>query len=229
MSGSFSYEDSEKLNDHEMTEIAKRLLCKLSLDNHPSLCVRHTDKHPHFHLIVSRIDWDAKTYNDSFIKNRAAKACDEIEQEFGLTVARGHGKTIRHKSEKENNAREEIKKAVYAALAKGVSNYTELGSLLNAYGIELRIQYRANKEVNGLSFRHEASGLAFKGSMIDKGLSYKRLGKKMMHGIHAPIKSIPKVINSVSTDLQRVNDPYDDGVFHIEKIFKLNKSKQYER
>jgi hypothetical protein len=227
---SFPYEDSSKLTNAKMEAIGRRFLEKLGLENHQTLCVRHNDsKHFHFHLINNRLGWDGKVYSDSFLKNRAAMACDELEVEFDLTVARGHGQTIKHKWNEKNAVKEEISSAINEGLAKGVSSFKELGLHLKPYGIEMKIQYHKNQQVNGLSFRK--GEIALKGSAIDKRFSYKRISKQMAPKAKTTRtqKLVLNTVNKVSHDLQQVYADKDDGVLHIDKIFQLNKSRHYER
>lgn len=227
----FAYEDTPNMDNQKMEKIGRRFIEKMGLTEHQAICVRHNDaKHSHFHLIINRIDWSGKVYSDSFIKNRAAKVCDELEIEFGLTVARGHGETINHKWNEKNLLKDEIRKAVDEGLLKGVSNFKELGAHLRPYGIELKIQYHKNGTVNGLSFRK--GEIAMKGSAVDKRFSYKRIAKQISANKGTSIPTTRLILNSakqLSRDFQEINKEYADGVIHIEKLFKLNKSKYHER
>lgn len=173
---SFAYEDAENLSDEKRVEVAKAFLKKMGLDENQAICVKHTDaKHDHFHIISNRVGFDGKAASDRFIKNRAARSCDELEVEFGLTVARGHGRSteIKHRSPAKNKVRDEIKQAIESGLAKGIKDFNELERHLANSAIEMKVQYQSTGRVNGLSFRKD--GVALKGSAIDKNLSYKKL------------------------------------------------------
>ncbi len=106
-----------------------------------------------FTLLLIGVGLDGKIYSDSFLKNRAARACDELELEFEMTVARGHGQTIKHKWSEKNVVKEQIKVAINEGLSKGASSFGELESYLNPLGIEMKINYHKNGQVNvALSF-----------------------------------------------------------------------------
>ncbi len=200
---SFSYEDKVLLTNDKMIAVAERFKEKLGVAQHQSICVRHTDaKHDHFHLIINRIGFQAEVASDQFIKNRAARACDELELEFGLIVARGHGinNEVRHRSPKKNNVKDQIKDAIQSGLSSGIKDFNHLETYLEARGIEMRIQYQSTGRVNGLSFKKDE--FAFKGSSIDKSLSYRKLVSQL-----APSKT-PN---------------------HIEKLLTKNKHIDYER
>lgn len=200
---SFAYEDVKNLNNNKRTEIAIAFLKKLNLENNQTICVKHTDaKHDHFHIVSNRVGFDGSVASDKFIKNRAARACDELEVEFGLTVARGHGiaSEVKHKSPEKNRLKQLIKSAVENGLRESPKDFQGLINYLAVRGIEMKIQYQSTGRVNGISFRTEK--IAFKGSAIDKNFSYKRL----------------------ATEISKSRD-----VNHIENKLQQTKQSEYER
>ena len=200
---SFAYEDKSKLTDEIMIQVAQAFLKKIGLHENQVVCVKHTDaKHDHFHIISNRVGYDGRVVSDKFIKNRAARACDQLEAEFKLTVARGHGlgsgKVFR--SQKQNKVKDEIQTAINSGLSDGVRGFDELTRYLTKKGIEMKVQYQSTGRVNGVSFRKD--DIAFKGSSIDKDFSYRKLA------------------------LQLAKQP---STSHIENEFNKNKHLDYER
>ena len=62
---SFPAQDSDKLTDKVMVDIAKEYLEKMGYGNTQVLMVRHHDRaHPHVHLIINRIDFNGKRISD---------------------------------------------------------------------------------------------------------------------------------------------------------------------
>jgi hypothetical protein len=177
---SFAHEDKSKLNDQLMMKIADRFLEKIGIRAHQFICVKHTDAaHAHFHLVVNRIGFGGELASDRFIRNRAAHACDELEVEFGMTVARGHGKQLTRgsKSPRERTIKERIRLEVENSLTGGVKTIDQLAVALKSRDIELRLQRTQNGKVNGVSLALD--GFAFKGSSIDKRFSFQRLSKAL--------------------------------------------------
>ncbi len=201
---SFSYEDSPNISNEKMNEIAKEFQKRLGMANHQSICVRHHDaKHDHFHLIINRIGYEGEVASDRFIKNRAARACDDLEMEYNLTVARGHGHStsIKHRSPQKEQVKNQIKSAVQNGLASGIKNFDALNSYLCKQGIEMRVQYQTTGRVNGVSFKMD--NMAFKGSAIDKTFSYKGLSGQMSMGINLLSHIENKLTNHKQLDYER--------------------------
>lgn len=176
---SFAYEDKSKLTDEIMIQVAQAFLKKIGLHENQAVCVKHTDAkhhaHEHFHIISSRVGYDGTVVSDKFIKNRAARACDELEAEFKLTVARGHGLSSGklYRSQKQNKVKDEIRTAINSGLSDGVRDFDELTRYLTKKGIEMKVQYQSTGRVNGISFHKD--DIAFKGSSIDRNFSYRKL------------------------------------------------------
>lgn len=199
----FAYEDKINLTDEIMIQVAQAFLKKLGVHESQIICVKHTDReHNHLHLISNRVCFDGGVVSDKFIKNRAARACDELEAEFKLTVARGHGLGSKkvYRSKKQNAVKDEIRIAIKRGLSDGVKDFNELTGYLIDKGIEMKVQYQSTGRVNGVSFRK--GDIAFKGSSIDKDFSYRKLA------------------------LQITKQP---STSHIENEFKKNKQLDYER
>ena len=74
----FHPDDTPKMTDELMTEVAQDYMKKMGLINTPYIVVRHYDKaHPHCHIVFSRVDYDGKilTQTTNFKKNeRVCKA-----------------------------------------------------------------------------------------------------------------------------------------------------------
>lgn len=195
---SFAYADQSKLSSELMTIIAKKYINKLGLGKNQVVCVRHHDaKHDHFHLIINRVGFDSNVSNDSFIKNRAARACDQLEEEFELTVARGQSKAvdIKHNSPLKNEMKAVVKSAIEQSIKSGKNHIDELQADLAKKGIEMKVQYQSTGRVNGLSFRW--NNFSMKGSAIDKRFSYKRLENLLGRN---PKNHIDLIINNKSNN-----------------------------
>jgi hypothetical protein len=173
---SFPTEDSQRLTDEKMRVIANRFSKKMTFGDHQSICVRHTDTdHPHFHMVVNRVGFDGKLIPDSFVRNRAARACDELEIEFDLSVARGRTseRAIHERFKKRAAIHEAIRTELGSILSSGVTNLDAIGQRLQEKNIDMRVRQNRQGQACGVSFYME--GLAVKGSRLDPKFSLKRI------------------------------------------------------
>jgi len=84
---SFAYED--KIDNDLMLAIANDYLKAMGLEESQFLLVRHFEKkHSHFHLVANRVKYDGRVVSDRWCKNRTARVCDQLEEKYGLVVAR---------------------------------------------------------------------------------------------------------------------------------------------
>jgi hypothetical protein len=178
---SISFAHQDNVDDVKMGEIAHDFIKSLGLDDSQYLVVRHTDTaHAHMHIIANRVRYDGTVVDDSFCKNRSARACDELERTYKLTIARNQsqGKEIVQDTIPiKKRMKEEVRKIVRKSLDGEVSEWNGLKRNLATAGIELRIQKQSTGRINGVSFKIE--GLSLKGSAVDKSFSYARLNKQL--------------------------------------------------
>jgi len=178
---SVSFAHKDNVGNEQMREIAKDYVHKVGLDNSQYLVVRHHDtSHQHMHIIANRVQYDGNTVNDSFSKNRTARACDDLEVKYGLTIARDQSKEqerINDKMPIRKEVKEGIRSALEESLQKGRSSWSELNKDLKEKGIELKLQKQSTGRINGVSFKKE--GLSIKGSAVDKSFSYGRLNNRL--------------------------------------------------
>ncbi len=201
---SFAYEDKQHVTNDLMIEIGMKFQKRLGLSEFQTICVRHHDaKHEHFHLIINRVGYNREVASDHFIKNRAARTCDELEVEYGLTVARGHGisTSIKHRDKHKDKIKELIKSEIHSGLRSGITTLEMLTNFLAKQGIEMRVQYQSTGRVNGLSFKKE--NIALKGSEIDKAFSYKRLSKQLNLSVQIPSHIENKLNTNKQLDYER--------------------------
>ncbi len=172
---SFAHEDKPRIDNRLMIDVANRFMSKLGMEDGQYICVRHKDAaHDHFHIIANRVKYDGSVLPDSFLKNRAAKTCDELELEFSLTIARGHGigAKIKDRNPKKSLIKESIRLSIEEGISNGINDFDLLNEHLKSKGIEMHIQYQSTGRINGLSFRKDS--ISFKGSSIDRKFSYKK-------------------------------------------------------
>jgi len=171
---SWSANDLDKLNDELMVEIAGAYLQKMKIADTQVLMVRHHDRnHPHLHLVYNRVDNQGKTISDRFQRQDNIKVCRELTLKYGFYMAPDKEKVNRQQLKGEDKVKYELFDAVKLASSQARS-MDELIKVLKHKGIDMQYKYKSGtKEIQGISFSKD--GYKFKGSEIDRSLSYGKL------------------------------------------------------
>jgi hypothetical protein len=186
---SWSLNDKEKLSPELMVERAKEYLEKMKIHGTQYLIVQHQDRqHPHIHIVYNRVNNEGKTISDQFQKQRNGKVCKELTLKHGYYLAGG----------KENVNRQQLKGAdqvkyqLYDAIGKSVNQaktWTLLETMLSKQGIQIIYKYKGGtQEIQGVSFRKD--DVVFKGSQIDRSLSYGGINQQIAMNQQASISPI---------------------------------------
>jgi hypothetical protein len=173
---SWSVKDFAKLNDEVMVNTAKEYLHKMKIRETQYLIVKHQDKdHPHIHIIYNRVDNDGKTIPDNFQKQRNVVVCKDMTMKHGFYIALGKEQVNRKQLKGEDKIKYELFDAITSA-GKKVKNMSELKQLLAKQGIVTHLKLKSGShEVQGISF--SKGEYKFKGSEIDRSLSYGKLSQ----------------------------------------------------
>ena len=175
---SFAYED--KVSNELMRGIATEYVNRIGLKGHQYLVVKHNDsRHQHLHIVANRVGYDGSITSDKWCKNRTARLCDHLEQEYQLTIARRHRRKdlSLEKITGKHRVKLEIRQDIQDSLGHGIRNIEQLKRDLLKKGVETRLYKRRNGMAYGVSFRK--NGIAFKGSTIHRDLSYTKLQKQL--------------------------------------------------
>ena len=173
---SWSTNDLPKLSDEVMLNIAHEYLERMKINNTQLLIVRHFDKdHPHLHIIYNRVDNSGKTIPDNFQHTRSAKICRALTIQHGFYIAMGKDEVKRQQLKGADKVKYEIYDAIKAE-SKSIKSLNELKSKLATKGITTIYKYKnGSKDIQGVSF--SKGEYTFKGSEIDRGMSYGNLLK----------------------------------------------------
>lgn len=173
---SWSVHDKEKLDDKRMLNDAKEYLNKMNIRNTQLLIVKHTDRnHPHLHVIYNRVNNDGKTISNNSLWKRNITVTQAITKANGYYMAKGKDEINRGRLKGNDKVRIEIYDAVKSIL-KTADSWESLRNQLRFRGIDLQYKYaRGSMNVQGISFSKD--GLVFKGSQVDRSLSYGRIDK----------------------------------------------------
>ena len=179
---SWSSKDTDKLNDETMVNIAQTYLQRMKIQDTQVLIVKHQDKdHPHLHNVYNRVNNQGKTISDAFQHRNNVRITKALTLQYGFYMAPDKRNVNRQQLKGADKLKYEMYDTI-KALSKTVTNMDELTMLLKQHGIQMLYKYKnGTTEVQGISF---AKGDAkFKGSEIDRSLSYANLSKAIFQQV----------------------------------------------
>ena len=175
---SWSVQDKEKLSPELMAQRAKEYMDKMKINNTQYLIVQHQDRpHPHIHIVYNRVNNEGKTISDRFQKQRNVKVCKELTLRHGYYLSPGKENVNRQQIKGPDGVKYELYDTIRTVL-KHAKNWPSLERMLSKEGIAIRYKYKgATSEIQGVSF--SKNGMSFKGSQIDRSLSYGRIDQQL--------------------------------------------------
>ena len=171
---SFSAQDSSKLSNEWMAQIAREYMENLGIKDTQFIIGCHFDKeHPHVHIAFNRIDNNGKTISDRNDRFRSEKICKELTAKYGLYFATGKEQVKEYRLKEPDKTKYEIYQALKAEIVR-CKNWKALLAHLKKQDIDVRFKYKGNsQEVQGIIF--EKNGYCFNGSKVDRGFSYSKI------------------------------------------------------
>jgi hypothetical protein len=205
---SWSVNDAAKLNDEIMVMLAKEYLQKMKIQDTQYLIVKHRDKdHPHIHIIYNRVSNNGKTITDNFQKQRNVQVAKELTLKHGLYISPGKERVNRQQLKGEDKIKYELFDAIRSA-SKKVKNINELKHVLAKQGIVTHLKYKSGTtEVQGISF--SKGDYKFKGSEIDRSLSYAKLNQAIEQQQVKPEKSLADQLREVMENAKQERESQD--------------------
>ena len=178
---SFKPEDKSRLINEFMVQIAKEYMEKMGIKDTQYVIVRHHNTpNPHCHLIFNRVDNNGKRISDSNWLKRNVRVCKELKQKYGLTFGEGKSQTRTERLRPNERTRYEMANDVRSAL-KDSHSWKDFSNNLKTYGIRAEIKFRSGTTIpQGISFTRD--GTTFKGSSLDRSLSFSRIDKALTGG-----------------------------------------------
>lgn len=207
---SFSAQDSSKLSNEWMAQIAREYMEKMGIKDTQYIIGRHFDKeHPHIHIAFNRIDNNGKTISDRNDRFRSEKICKELTAKHGLYFADGKEKIKEHRLKEPDKTKYDIYQALKAEIAR-CRDWKALLVHLEREGIDVRFKYKGNsQEVQGIIF--EKNGYHFNGSKVDRNFSYSKIDfalyqnnrehEQQMQGTLNLISNVASVTSGLANDL----------------------------
>jgi hypothetical protein len=161
-----------------MVSIAKEYLQRMKIQDTQFLIVKHKDRaHPHIHIVYNRVNNEGKSITDSFQHLKNMKISKELTLKHGMHIGQGKEKVNRQQLKGIDKLKYELFDTIKAVSQK-VTSMAELKQELLKQGIGMQFKYKSGTlEKQGLSF--SKGDYKFKGSEIDRSLSYGRLSKQI--------------------------------------------------
>lgn len=207
---SFSAQDSSKLSNEWMAQIAREYMEKLGIKDTQFIIGRHFDKeHPHVHIAFNRIDNNGKTISDRNDRFRSEKICKELTAKYGLYFATGKEQVKGYRLKEPDKTKYEIYQALKAEIVR-CKNWKSLLAHLKKQDIDVHFKYKGNsQEVQGIIL--EKSGYLFNGSKVDRGFSYSKIDfalhqnnrehEQQMQGVVNLISNVASVTSEIANEL----------------------------
>ena len=172
----FAHEDTPKLTDALMVEIAREYMRRMGITNTQYIVCRHTDReHQHLHIVANRVDNDGNTISDSNDNVRNVKVCKALTREYGLYFSKGKMNVKRDRLRGKDKVKYQIYDAIKAALPC-CNCWSDLCDMLAKQGIGVNFKYNRNEgKIIGVSFTKNE--ISFSGSRIDRSMSFYKLDK----------------------------------------------------
>ena len=146
----FHPDDTPKMTDELMTEVAQGYMKKMGLTNTPYIVVRHYDKaHPHCHIVFSRVDYDGKilTQTTNFKKNE--RVCKALNLKHRLIQGKSKLNTDVSKLRGKEKVRYQLVRDIARVyLTPSVTDWKSYVELLRRNGIAVREKIGKSGRVN---------------------------------------------------------------------------------
>ena len=194
---SFSVQDSSKLSNKFMAQMAHEYMEKMGIKDTQYIIGRHFDKeHPHIHIAFNRINNYGKTISDRNDRFRSEKICKELTAKYGLYFAGGKENVKEHRLKEPDKTKYEIYQALRTEITR-CREWKDLLAHLKKQDIDVRFKFKSNsQEMQGIIF--EKNGYHFNGSKVDRGFSYSKIDFALQQNNREHEQQTQGMINLIS-------------------------------
>lgn len=173
----FAPEDTPKLSEKLMADIAKEYLRRMGIVNTQYVMATHDDKpHPHVHIVYNRVDNDGNAITGDQSFRKSARITQALTREYGLTFGKGKKKVNRDRLKGKAAVKYRVYDAVNEAL-RVCRTMEALKAALSARGIEMNTVSNAGGKTKGVVFT--CDNISFAGYQIDRSMTYAKLCRSM--------------------------------------------------
>lgn len=234
---------NDKLNDEQLTEIAKEYLEKLGYGDQPYMIYKHEDidRH-HIHIVTVRVDENGKKIDDTFQHRKSKDITRELEQKYQLRSAERQQQKDLFWMKKVDPKQGDVKKQVSNTIKTLSNTYhfqsiNEYRALLSLYNISVE---ELKGEQNGKSFhglvycvtndKGEKIGNPFKSSIFGKQVGaaalYNHIEQSKKHIKEKDLKSKTRTIIDREMKACKNQKDFENRLAResIEVVFRKNDS-----
>ena len=203
----FAHEDTPKLTDDLMVEIAREYMRRMGITNTQYIVCRHTDReHQHLHIVANRVDNDGNTISDSNDNVRNVKVCKALTREYGLHFSKGKMNVKRDRLRGKDKVKYQIYDAIKAALPC-CNCWSDLCDRLAKQGIGVYFKFDRRKgKILGVSFTKNE--ISFSGSRIDRSMGFYKLDRLFGNRIAEGMEWQPRVQEQPQPIWHNMADPF---------------------
>jgi len=168
--------DGRILKNKQLTEIIRRFVKEMKLQERQAIAFVHRDKgHLHIHLYVNRIGFDGKAYKDNFIGKRSQQAAEKVAQQMGLTTVR---EVQQERLNQIQSVRQEIKQIHEKILTEmKPKDFDQYIRYMKQRNVEVIPSINKSNRLQG--FRFEYKGQNLKGSEVHRSMSIARIAERI--------------------------------------------------
>lgn len=201
---SFAPQDTPRLTDAFMAEVAKEYLRRMGITDTQYVISRHKDQpHGHVHIVYNRVrnDGSALTGDANFRKSIAVTKA--LTREYGLTF----GKCKKNVRRGRLRGKDAVKYRLYDAIKEAMKDshdWQSLRAALEAKDIRMEVVQKAGANGRtGVVFTY--GKMTFSGRQIDRSLTYNRINQAM-----AAIGQANATDNLIPSQGRPVSSPFVD-------------------
>lgn len=173
----FHPDDAPTMTDERMADVAVEYMRQMGLLNTPFIIVRHHDKkHPHCHLVFSRVDYGGKILSQTTNFKRNERVCKSLNKKFGLNMATDKRNTNVEKLRGREKTRYEVFNICQQTFSNAdVTCWDEFVAEINRQGVSVKHKYSQTDPTKIIGTFFIKDGRTFPSSKIDRRYTYNGL------------------------------------------------------
>jgi hypothetical protein len=202
--------DKGRLTPEKLIGHAKEFLALTQIHDTQYIIVSHQNRpHPHLHIIFNRVNNDGKVISDSFNYQKNLQACKILSDKYHYHYSVRKSAVNRDLLQGLDRLKYELFDAINLAKSSAVS-WDHFRELLEKQDISFMLRFNPNANiVQGISFKK--GKMKFKGSSIDKQMSYSALNQQLR------VNLLNKILNKKAPVVPSHNNNLNPIVSKIKK------------
>lgn len=172
---SFNPDDTAKMSDAKMLDVARDYIKGMGLANTQYAVIRHNDQpHAHFHIVANRVSNDGTTISDGNNYYRSQKLLKELTEKHGLTPVGDIRPELTRPDRLDPVERAKYEIGLIAReVLKTCTDPTAFAPAMAAKGVDVREHRNDAGKATGISFKYD--GQTLKGSSVHRSLSLAKI------------------------------------------------------